>query len=930
MFVLLVTSVSASLTDDLFSYWKYDENTGLNSYDEISSYNGTIAGATWTTGKLNYCLDYDGTNNDYTLLPTGHNPISNTNQPFTISLWFNSETNDVFQRLYEFNSGTQFVIQKMGTGQGCDNCMRFLVYNSGVKVDVQGTAITSSGWHYYVIQNTGSGKYEMFIDDVSVGTHNTTYNLPISGTGYVGRGSPAVTEYFDGQIDELAFWNRTLSSVELTALYNLGVGLSYPFTQDYFIISSNIDDYNISMVSNETKTYTGNSTSYITDLEVIDERLWNITLSAYNYLPLTFTNFNISTNNTLNATFLPNNTITFTAKDVLNNSITDFYVGYDLFLTDDTDYTTTSTSYAEIETYLKVSSFGLDSSDHLFVNNITNQIKTSNVAYTSSCYYEFNYKDATISNSTVQTTSSTSYVTKTYTNPYPSKELDAIILYCKRSSGTTYTDNQNITYYKGIDYNETQYFLNQEYIFHFIKENYYLKDLNYTFNFTGTTILNFTDVYQAILNITQLELPYNTSLDNFSGYVYQIDNDVNISFSTTTNTTTVNLLQGYNYTIYINPTSVYSSYEEDIYVNDTTYNLTAYVYKVSSIYINFYDELNLSLMNFTNVTLEVISDSYGYETSTLNGTIYLVNLTPQEYILRYTAENYTSRERIVTVIGTDYEVLSLYLVSNSSTDHQDITFNVRDYTDNNIESADVKALKYDITTGNYIFIDSCRTNFLGTCTMNLAFNTEYYKFQVEYNSETMLTTNPTYITSTSYVLRIDVGEDYTSDYFNFMDIDASLVFNNDTNNFRLTYNDNNDLASNFCLYVYSFRYLEQTLVGSSCSQTSSGTVLVPITPLNGTYYVAYAYYNNPAIFLISASYEVPISESFSSQGIFLQILLTITFAVASLKFIEFTGLSVSLSLILGKLINLNTLGWEAILGILVASIVVIFVLRRDK
>jgi hypothetical protein len=463
----------------------------------------------------------------------------------------------------------------------------------------------------------------------------------------------------------------------------------------------------------------------------------------------------------------------------------------------------------------------------------------------------------------------------------------------------------------------------------FSKTNFYNMTLT-NLNFTNNTEVSFEDVYDSILNITQYLMPYNTSLNNFSGYVYEITNDYNVSFNTTTNQESVGLMQGYNYTVYLNEKTSYSSFEEDIYINTTTYNLIAEIYKLSSIFITFFDELLQTILNTTTISLDVITEGSSGNYSTTNGTIYLTELIPSEYILRYSAENYTTRERIVTVTSDNYFDLNLFLISNTSTDHQDITFNVRDFTDNNIENADVKALKYDITTGNYIFIDSCRTNFLGQCMMNLEFGTEYYKLQVEYELETMLTTSPTYITSTSYVLRIDVGEDYTSDYFNFMDIDASLVYNNATNNFRLTYNDNNDLASNFCVYVYSFRYLEKNLEASSCSQTSSGTVLVPITPLNGTYYVAYAYYDDPAIFLISASYEVPMSESFSTQGIFLQILLTIVFAVASLKFIEFTGLSVSLSLILGKLINLNTLGWEAIIGILVASIVIIFVLRRDK
>ena len=214
--------------------------------------------------------------------------------------------------------------------------------------------------------------------------------------------------------------------------------------------------------------------------------------------------------------------------------------------------------------------------------------------------------------------------------------------------------------------------------------------------------------------------------------------------------------------------------------------------------------------------------------------------------------------------------------------------------------------------------------------MNLLYNSEFYKFQVQYDDETKLTTNPTYITAESYVFRIDIGDQFGSDYYNYLDIDASLVFNTNTSSFRLTYNDANSLASNFCVYVYAFSDGDKTLEASSCSQTSSGTILVPITVVNGTLYTAYAYYNTPQVFLIAASYESPTQPVDKDLGIFLQILLTLTFALLSIKFIEFVGVSISLSLIIGKIMELHSLPWAAIWGVMIVSLVLMSYLKRDK
>jgi hypothetical protein len=59
------TIVKADLEDGLVGYWSFNEGNGTILHDNSGNgYDGTIDGATWTTGVLGGALSFDGIN-DY-------------------------------------------------------------------------------------------------------------------------------------------------------------------------------------------------------------------------------------------------------------------------------------------------------------------------------------------------------------------------------------------------------------------------------------------------------------------------------------------------------------------------------------------------------------------------------------------------------------------------------------------------------------------------------------------------------------------------------------------------------------------------------------------------------------------------------------------------------------------------------------------------
>src|SRR3989338_10242546 len=93
LFFLVVLLVFSSLVSaqptDYVAYWALDEGTGTTANDSSGNeYNGTISVASWTTGKSNGALLFDGSNDFVEVSST----LGITGYPFSYSLWFKTTT----------------------------------------------------------------------------------------------------------------------------------------------------------------------------------------------------------------------------------------------------------------------------------------------------------------------------------------------------------------------------------------------------------------------------------------------------------------------------------------------------------------------------------------------------------------------------------------------------------------------------------------------------------------------------------------------------------------------------------------------------------------------------------------------------------------------------------------------------------------------
>ena len=159
-------------------------------------------------------LDFDGSNDRLTFVtPSAFSGESLDNFNCTLSCWV------------KFDSITQYgAIISLGPA---DCSISPLMSGSDVGIWLQDTALTSAGthdpstgtWYHYVATKSGT-TYKFYANGSLLGTATDTDSATIGAESYIGNNG--FGSYLNGNVDEIAVWNSTLSDDEIAALYNNG------------------------------------------------------------------------------------------------------------------------------------------------------------------------------------------------------------------------------------------------------------------------------------------------------------------------------------------------------------------------------------------------------------------------------------------------------------------------------------------------------------------------------------------------------------------------------------------------------------------------------------------------------------------------------------------------------------------------------------
>jgi hypothetical protein len=183
-----------------------------------NGYNGSVSGATFTTGRkgiVNTAYLYNGSS--YITIPAA---VCNGLSAVSVSLWINPTSLGGSDGII-YHRGT-FVfglcLNEAGTG------LKAYV-NNGSSNAVAATAngiLASDTWYHVVMTWTSGGYVKIYLNNVDVTSTPSaviTGNISLDDTIKFGYDDYSTDRYFYGKIDDAVIYGRVLSLAEISALF---------------------------------------------------------------------------------------------------------------------------------------------------------------------------------------------------------------------------------------------------------------------------------------------------------------------------------------------------------------------------------------------------------------------------------------------------------------------------------------------------------------------------------------------------------------------------------------------------------------------------------------------------------------------------------------------------------------------------------------
>jgi len=916
------------------------------SKDFVGALDGTINGNTLLDGnncKFSKCYNWDGSNDYMTL---GDTTELNSATAFTIEGWFyySNLTKDQWM-LRKYSDNNNYIGLELAA-----NSLYFLIYTGAS--GTYGNLGTISGlvslntWNHWVFYYNGSsgggnsGRMKVYVNNVERGfaytgtIPATTANLATKNL-YIGQNA-LNDKYWVGRADELKIYGKALSTTEIAQLYN-----SYKYKNLSTTRNTFYSWYNFSVVSNATA-----KTNYMTLFSGVD---LSGDLNITDTVPVV--NFSISAkNNSDNISINQFNVRLQNGTTIVNHIVTSGYV-LPILKTDKRKYNITFYNMTDFynRTYLNYNFstsgdlVGLLNRSYFYVDVYDNYTGTRlnkfNLTTGTTTYNNYNrtQKIYLVNNSNVNTIKihNLNYINKTITGLSTSSNL------------TTSISSTNITF-------EIRFFNSTE-----LEDISLLNitDLNYSISFnTSTGILNFnptygnTRVFKINSNITY-ETNYTVNLTGNSNQTYTIyvtDIKNKIRFLDATNSSALanatisiiypsgeNIIRTTNSTGWINFSYINSSNLIDFGNYQLTFNKYTFLetninITILNLNIPYSNTFNISRTNInftfkdsethnliTNVSAEIISSSYSDNFSTeAKSYLYIDLLYPESYSVKYEKSGYGTNFYYFTGSSSTSENITLYLINSSLS--TTVNAFVYDQTNKLTEGVLIKCLKYDITTNSYILNQMRYTNLVGQTQFDLILGTELYKFILEYPTGTIVKeTEAGLIYSTTLNFIINIGTTVADYFFNTLDINYYLSFDNTTNNFTFTYTDSASQVSQGCLKIYEYSTGTEILTNNSCVSSTTATITLSVTNTSGLKYIAraYVYFGSNPYLLDSYIYEFTNPPDFVNEGLFFTAVLIIILVSLFYSSISIALIVAGLPIILMSLLGVINLAVGYAIGI---------------
>jgi hypothetical protein len=373
----------------------------------------------------------------------------------------------------------------------------------------------------------------------------------------------------------------------------------------------------------------------------------------------------------------------------------------------------------------------------------------------------------------------------------------------------------------------------------------------------------------------------------------------------------------------------YSEFSIDTVAAVTPFLQTYYDthYTTNSIQFYFRDEDSDALIT-ENISVELISELVAYTYWTDNGTLYVDLISPTEYNIRYGAEGYGERNYYFTMTDYSFNNITLYLANES--DYTEVTINVFDTLQNPLEAARVKILKYVPDTNSYEIVSVKETSFAGQIKELLSIGTEYYKFIVEYDGEVVLTTTASYIYGNEITLYANLLTGGFDELFRLTGLYGVIGY--DSGNAFFTWNDEDGVVSQGCLYA--FLQTDEGLVanGSVCASGAADTIYLPVANTSGLTYLLKGYVDKNGYTIYLTNYWLSFKDELDTgrNGLILGFILLAVFIFVGYWRLELAVLMGGFGLLILVVVGVININISYAIGMFILSIISAFLISHKK
>jgi hypothetical protein len=230
--IFLITAIIIILLSNLYAQVNLD--SGLVAYypftgnaDDLSGNDnhGTVMGVVLTGdrfGSDSSAYEFDGTSSYITVSssPTLESPTTELSQIAWVNIYSWSLIGDPFGPiLMKSNSSVNAFQYRLSIGP---HGVGTAINNWNNSVDISDT-LNFNEW-YMIVSTLKDDTVKVYVNGVFIGEGTLTGPIePDTKPLEIGRDVPGITEVFNGKIDDIRIYNRTLTQAEIDSLFNEGV-----------------------------------------------------------------------------------------------------------------------------------------------------------------------------------------------------------------------------------------------------------------------------------------------------------------------------------------------------------------------------------------------------------------------------------------------------------------------------------------------------------------------------------------------------------------------------------------------------------------------------------------------------------------------------------------------------------------------------------